>query len=87
MLDRVGEEFNGIISGIASFGMFVELENTVEGLVHVSNMLDDYYHFIEKNLTFQGERTRKSYRIGDLVRVRVLKVNKESREIDFELAE
>lgn len=87
MMDRVGEEFNGIISGIASFGMFVELENTVEGLVHVSNMLDDYYHFIEKNLTFQGERTRKSYRIGDPVRVRVLKVNKESREIDFELAE
>jgi ribonuclease R len=85
MADKIGETFNGIISGITAFGMFVELENTVEGLVHVSNMVDDYYHFDEARLTLNGERTNKSYHIGDQVTVRLLKADIESRQIDFEL--
>ena len=87
MEDKIGFEFDGIISGLTSFGMFVELENTVEGLVHVSNMLDDYYIFYEDQLIFQGERTNKTYRIGDPVTVRVIKVSKELLQIDFELVE
>lgn len=87
MEDKIGMEFDGIISSLTSFGMFVELENTVEGLVHVSNMLDDYYIFYEDKLIFQGERTNKTYRIGDPVTVKVIKVSKELIQIDFELVE
>lgn len=65
--------------------MFVELENTIEGLVHFSNMLDDYYLFDEDRLIIRGERTNKVYRIGDTVTVKVVKANKELIEIDFEL--
>ncbi|MDI3534605.1 MAG: ribonuclease [Thermosediminibacterales bacterium] len=87
MTDKIGQEFEGIISGISAFGMFVELDNTIEGLVHVSNMLDDYYHFDEKNYIFRGERTRKMYKIGDDVKVRVLKADVDTRQIDFELVD
>ncbi|WP_175548424.1 ribonuclease R [Lutispora thermophila] len=87
MLDKVGEEFDGIISGVTSFGMFVELENTIEGLVHVSNMEDDFYTFDEVNHVMIGERKRKIYRIGDTVRIKVLSVDMANRSIDFVLAE
>jgi ribonuclease R len=86
MEDKIGEEYTGIISGVTSFGMFVELESGVEGLVHVSSMADDYYHFLEKQYTLLGERTKKAYRIGDTVRVKVTQLNKEERTIDFILA-
>jgi len=85
MEDKIGFEYKGIISGLTSFGMFVELENTIEGLVHFSNMLDDYYLFDEDRLIIRGERTNKVYRIGDTVTVKVVKANKELIEIDFEL--
>lgn len=85
MVDKNGEEYEGIISSINSFGMFVELDNTVEGLVHVSTMVDDYYHFDEKKLTLTGERTKKVYKIGEIVRVRVVNANISRRQIDFEL--
>ena len=65
MLDKVGEEFDGIISSVTSFGMFVELENTVEGLIRLSDLTDDYYHFHEQHMVLIGERTSKVYRIGD----------------------
>ncbi|MGB9840014.1 ribonuclease R [Thermovenabulum sp.] len=87
MEDRIGEEFNGIISSTTSFGFFVELENTVEGLVHVSNLEDDYYIFDERTLTLRGERTKREFKIGDKVRVRVIKVDKIERQIDFALVD
>ncbi len=85
MLDKIGEEFDGIISSVTNFGMFVELPNTVEGLVHVSYMTDDYYHYDERHYAMIGERTGNVYRIGDEITVRVVNVDKEERSIDFEI--
>jgi len=82
---HVGEEFDGIISSVISFGMFVELENTVEGLVRISTLVDDYYIFDEVNHLFKGERTNKTYRIGDEVRIKVSNVNVSQKEVDFVL--
>ena len=59
MADKIGEEFEGIISSVTNFGMFVELPNTIEGLVHVSNMTDDYYRFDDRQMMMIGERTGK----------------------------
>jgi ribonuclease R len=87
MEDKIGEEFEGIISGITGFGIFVELENTVEGLVHIKNLRDDYYHYDEQKYHLIGERTKKIYRIGDEVKVKVTKVNRDDRQLDFELLE
>jgi len=81
----IGEEFSGEISSVTSFGLFVELENLVEGLVHVSSMVDDYYIFDEEKYALIGERTRKTFRIGDEVRVRVVKASKKEKQVDFEL--
>lgn len=85
MLDKIGEEYDGIISSVTNFGMFVELPNTIEGLVHVSYMTDDYYRFDERQLAMIGERTAKVFRIGDEISVRVSNVNKEERSVDFEI--
>ncbi|WP_251550145.1 ribonuclease R [Neobacillus muris] len=85
MLDKIGEEFDGIISSVTNFGMFVELQNTIEGLVHVSYMTDDYYRFDERHYAMIGERTGKVFRIGDEITVRVVNVNKDERSIDFEI--
>ncbi|MFD9625964.1 ribonuclease R [Peribacillus muralis] len=85
MLDKIGEEYTGIIGSVTNFGMFVELPNTIEGLVHVSFMTDDYYRFDERQLAMIGERTGNVFRIGDEIDVRVSNVNKEERAIDFEI--
>ena len=85
MLDKVGEEFEGIISSVTGFGMFVELDNTVEGLIRLSDLTDDYYNFHEKQHALIGERTSKIYRIGDEIKVRVARVNMDEHTIDFEL--
>ncbi|MGL4879235.1 ribonuclease R [Paraclostridium dentum] len=85
MEDRVGEEFIGIVSSVTSFGMFIELDNTVEGLVRLADMGDDYYIFDENTFTILGERTKKMYRIGDVVKIKVEKVNVDFKEIDFKL--
>ncbi|MGM7723780.1 ribonuclease R [Metabacillus sp. Hm71] len=85
MLDKIGEEYDGIISSVTNFGMFVELPNTIEGLVHVSYMTDDYYRYDERHYAMIGERTGNVYRIGDEITVRVVNVNKEERSIDFEI--
>lgn len=85
MLDKIGEEYEGIIGSVTSFGMFVELENLIEGLVHVSYLTDDYYRYNDKLHALVGERTAKVYRIGDSVNVRVVKVNTDDYTIDFEL--
>lgn len=86
MLDKIGEEFDGVISGVTSFGLFVQLPNTIEGMVHVSFLTDDYYHYHERQYALIGERTGKVYRLGDEVTIRVLKVDLDERSIDFELA-
>ena len=85
MEDKIGEEFDGIIGSVTNFGMFVELPNTIEGLVHVSYMTDDYYHYDERQFAMIGERTGNVFRIGDEITVRVIKVNKEEHDIDFEI--
>jgi len=85
MSDKIGEEYTGIISSVTSFGLFVELENTVEGLVHVSYMIDDYYHFSERHHALIGEMTGKVYRIGEEVNVKVTNVNIDEHSIDFVL--
>lgn len=85
MEDKIGEEFDGIISSVTNFGMFVELPNTIEGLVHVSYMTDDYYRFDERHYAMIGERTGNVFRIGDEITVRVVSVNKDERAIDFEI--
>ncbi|MGB4450502.1 MAG: VacB/RNase II family 3'-5' exoribonuclease, partial [Tepidanaerobacteraceae bacterium] len=85
MASRIGETYEAIVSGVTSFGIFVELDNTIEGLVHVSHMEDDYYHFNEKTMALIGERTGKTFRIGDVVQVKVYNVNIAERHIDFVL--
>lgn len=88
MLDKVGETYAGIISSVTSFGIFVELQEIyVEGLVHVTAMGNDYYHFDPTRHWLLGERTNKIYRLGDQLDVRVVQVNLDERKIDFELAE
>lgn len=83
MSDKIGEEYEGIISSVTSFGVFVELDNTVEGLVHISNIIDDYYQFDSANHCLIGDRTRRTIKIGDIVKVKVAKVNIAKAEIDF----
>ncbi|WP_129732067.1 ribonuclease R [Ectobacillus funiculus] len=85
MMDKIGEEFEGMISSVTNFGMFVELPNTIEGLIHVSYLTDDYYRYDEQHYAMIGERTGKVFRIGDEVTIRVVKVNKDERSIDFEV--
>ena len=88
MADKIGDEFTGFITGVAPFGVFVELvEHFVEGLVHVSSMADDYYRFLEQTHTLRGENTGKTYRLGDQVAVQVIRVDMERRQIDLGLVE
>ncbi len=86
MEGKEGSEYVGTISGVTSFGLFVELENTVEGLIHVTKMEDDYYYFDEKRYSLVGEHSGKIYRLGDPVPVRLEKVDKEARSVYFTLA-
>jgi ribonuclease R len=86
MMDKVGEEFPGIISAVTSFGFFVELDEIyVEGLVHISNLAQDYFHFDATSHQLRGERTGVNYRLGDSVIVRVARVDLDEKKIDFEL--
>ena len=88
MADKVGDEFEGYITGVTAFGLFIELiEHFVEGMVHVSTMADDYYRFIEKQHVLRGENTSRVYRLGDRVRVQVIKIDMERRQIDLGLSE
>ncbi|MFY3790242.1 ribonuclease R [Ureibacillus sp. MALMAid1270] len=85
MSDKIGEEFEGMVSSITNFGIFVELPNTVEGLVHISNMTDDYYRFDDRQMIMVGEHTGRIFRIGDEVQVRVTNVVIEESSVDFEV--
>lgn len=84
MEKHIGEEFNGIISSVTNFGMFIELDNLVEGLVRLAD-LDDFYNYNENLLTLTGERRKKKYTIGDKVKVKVVRASKEEKTIDFEI--
>ena len=88
MADKVGDEFDGYVTGVSAFGLYIELiEHFVEGMVHVSTMADDYYRFVEKSHFLKGENTGKVYRLGDRVRVQVIKVDMERRQVDLGLSE
>ncbi len=88
MADKVGDEFDGYITGVSAFGLFIELvEHFVEGMVHVSTMADDYYRFVERAHVLRGEKTGRVYRLGDRVQVQVIKVDMERRQIDLGLVE
>ena len=86
MKDKLGEVYEGVISGVMAFGFFVELKEIfVEGLVRMTDLHDDYYHYNEKRYCLVGERTHQTFKIGDEVRVRVDRVDVERRKIDFGL--
>ena len=87
MEDRIGQVFEGVISSITKWGMYVELSNTIEGLIHVTNMYDDHYNYYEERYEMVGEHTNKVYKLGQTVNVRVLGVDKLQSTIDVELAE
>lgn len=82
---HLGEVFEGIISGVTGWGLYVELPNTVEGLVHVNTLRDDYYVFDQESYELRGEMTKKVYKLGDKVRVRVAEADKMLKTVDFEL--
>ncbi|WP_203649668.1 ribonuclease R [Secundilactobacillus yichangensis] len=87
MADHLGEEFDATVSSVMKFGMFIELPNTVEGLIHISRLTDDYYEYVEKYLALVGRKTHRTYRIGQAVRVKVVNVDKEQSQIDFALVD
>lgn len=87
MADHIDEEFEGIISSVVKFGIFVELPNTIEGLIHINALKQDYFHYLESHLALVGERTGTTFKIGQKVKIRVVKADPETREIDFDLIE
>ena len=87
MKERIGEEFEGVISGITRWGAYVELPNTIEGMVHVTNMWDDHYDYVEERYELIGEQTRKVYQLGQAVKIRVIAADRIQRTIDFEFCE
>jgi ribonuclease R len=87
MKDKIGEVYTGIISSVTGFGLFVELPNTVEGLIHISSLGSDYFNFDEKHLTLTGEKTKKRYSLGNKIQIKVSRVDLFTKEIYFEEVE
>ena len=85
MEDHIGETFDAVVSSVMKFGLFVELPNTVEGLIHISVMNDDYYEYSEKHLALIGRKTHRIFQIGQPVQVKLLRVDKDLREVDFQI--
>lgn len=85
MSDHVGEHFDAVISSVTSFGMFIQLPNTVEGLIHISNLTDDFYNFDEKTLTLTGRGTHRQFKIGMPLKVTLINANVEQHQLDFEI--
>lgn len=85
MADQVGQHFDAVVSSVTSFGMFIQLPNTVEGLIHISNLNDDFYSFNEKNLTLTGQGTHKQYHVGMPIKVTLTNANVEQHQLDFEI--
>jgi len=86
MAERIGEVFEGVISSITKWGMYVELPNTIEGLIHVTNLYDDHYNYIEEQYEMVGEHTGKTFKLGQTVKVKVIGTDRLQRTIDFEPA-
>ena len=87
MVDKVGQKFDALITSITNFGMFVQVEGAVEGLVHLSTMKNDYYEFNEQGMLLIGQRTGETFRIGEEVRVELVNVDVDQYDIDFELTD
>jgi ribonuclease R len=87
MKKHIGEEFEGIISSITSWGFYVELANTIEGMVHITSLTDDYYIYLEETYELMGEATNRRFKLGQKVSVVAVKADTLLRTIDFELAE
>lgn len=85
MADHIGEEFDGTVSSVMKFGLFIELPNTVEGLVHISRMDDDYYQYVEQFMALVGRRTHRTYKMGQPIRVKVVNVDIEQSAVDFDI--
>ena len=85
MENHIGEEFDGVISGVESFGIFVELDNLIEGLVHINTLKGDYFNYVEELMCLIGQNTKVRYTIGDKVHVKVIAASKEAKTIDFEI--
>jgi len=86
MESHIGEEYEGTISSVTNFGFFVELDNLVEGLVHVNSLKGDYYNYVPELLSLIGKSTKKTYRVGDKIKIKVINASKENALIDFEIA-
>jgi ribonuclease R len=88
MQDKVGKEFDGIISGVTEFGLFVEIiENKCEGLVATRDMLDDFYEYDEDNYCLIGRHTKNKFQLGDPIRIIVLRTNLSKKQLDFAIIE
>lgn len=87
MAKHIGEVFEGVISGVTAWGLYVELPNTVEGLVHITSLTDDYYEYLENSYELMGEATNRRYKLGQKVKVSVVKADTMLRTVDFEMAE
>lgn len=87
MMSHIGEEYDAVITGLMSYGMYAELPNTVEGLIHVTRMYDDRYYYREESYEMYGMDTGRVFRLGDTIRIRVTDADKEAKSVDFELAE
>ena len=85
MESHIGEEFDGVISGVESFGLFVQLDNLIEGLVHINTLKGDFYNYVEELMCLIGQSTKKRYTIGDNVHIKVVAASKEAKTIDFEI--
>jgi ribonuclease R len=87
MENHIGKEYEGIIDSIMSFGMFIQLDNLIEGLVHVKDLKKDFFNYNEETNSLIGQRTHKIYKLGDRVKVKVISASKENSTIDFEIIE
>ena len=87
MMDHIGEIYKGIISGVQEFGIFVELDNTVEGLIKVENIKGDYYIYDKDLMALVGKKSKKRYSFGDAITVKVISADKDKSQIDFEIYE
>ena len=83
MQDKIGEVYDGIISSVTNFGLFVELENTVEGLIRFDNLGNEYFEYDDEKKRLIGEHTRNTYTIGDRIKVQVIEANKNLRKVAF----
>lgn len=87
MMDKIGQEFTGVISGVTDWGIYVELENKCEGMVSVSTLNDDFYIFDEKNYCLVGRHSHRIFQLGDVVKVEILRANLEKKQLDFQLVD